>query len=202
MRLGIFGGSFDPVHNGHLLLAESCVEQRGLDALWLVPTCRQPFKPRGPVASDEDRLAMLRAAIADRERLDVSTVELDRGGTSYTVDTLERIAAEHPGAELYLAMGADTLADLPHWKDPRRICELATPMAVARAGFGATDFRVLEGVVNAERLGEIAAAAVTMPSADVSSSAIREAIAEGRPWRECVPVSVAAVIDLRGLYRD
>ncbi|MEM9351746.1 MAG: nicotinate-nucleotide adenylyltransferase [Planctomycetota bacterium] len=201
MRLGIFGGSFDPIHNGHLLLADCCVEQRGLDTLWLVPTCRQPFKPRGPVASDEARLAMLRAAIAGRERLGVSTIELERGGTSYTVDTLERIAAEHPDAKLFLAMGADTLADLPHWKDPRRVCELATPMAVGRAGFGATDFCVLEDVVPAERLGEIAAAAVTMPAAEVSSSAIRRAVAAGRPWREHVPKSVAAVIDERQLYR-
>ena len=202
MRLGIFGGSFDPVHNGHLLLAECCVEQRGLDALWLVPTCRQPFKPRGPVASDGDRLAMLRAAIADRERLDISTIELDRGGTSYTVDTLQLIASGKPEADLFLAMGADTLADLPHWKDPQRVCELATPMAVARAGFGATDFSALASVVDPIRLAEVGAAAVTMPATDVSSSAIREAIAKGQPWREQVPAAVAGVIDERGLYRN
>src|SRR6185436_3214836 len=122
--IGVFGGSFDPVHRGHLLLADCCQRQVPLDRVLFVPAAHQPHKPRAPKASDADRLAMLRLATAERAGIEISTVEIDRGGFSYTVDTLRAIAADNSGAELFLLMGADTLADLPTWRDPAAICEL------------------------------------------------------------------------------
>ncbi len=100
MRLGIFGGSFDPVHRGHLLLADCCAAQADLDQIWFVPTAHQPLKPNGgPTATDAHRLAMLQLACADQPKLKVSSLEIDRGGISYTVDTLKAIRAEQPDAE-------------------------------------------------------------------------------------------------------
>lgn len=202
MRLGIFGGSFDPVHVGHLRLAECCRRQAALDRVVFVPAAQQPLKPGGPVAPAADRAAMLRLAVADRPEFDVSTVELDRGGVSYTVDTLRDFAAMHPRAELFFLMGADSLAEFPAWRDPAEICALATPLVVRRAGEPEPDFDALGEVVAPARLAEIRAAAVDMPPAAVSSSAIRAAIAGGGPWRSMVPEAVAQYIDRRQLYRS
>ncbi len=116
MRLGIFGGSFDPSHNGHLRLAECCAEQAGLDAVWFVPAGVSPFKPHGPVASCADRLAMLRLAVEGLAGREISTLEIDRGGISYTADTLRQIHAARPDARLFFLMGADSLHDLPEWR--------------------------------------------------------------------------------------
>ena len=135
MRLGIFGGSFNPVHYGHLLLAESCREACALDEVWLVPAAVPPHKQGVVLAPAKARLEMLELALAGNEHLRPSSIELDRGGVSYTVDTLARIAAEKPGATLFLLMGADSLADLPTWREPARICSLATPVVVAACGF-------------------------------------------------------------------
>ncbi|MAT68784.1 MAG: nicotinate (nicotinamide) nucleotide adenylyltransferase [Planctomycetaceae bacterium] len=205
MRLGVFGGSFDPVHLGHLQLARSCARQAALDRVLFVPAAQQPLKPAGATAAAADRLAMVQTAVAAEEAdavlLAVSTIELDRAGPSYTVDTLAALAQEHPGAELFFLMGADSLADLPQWRDPRRICELATPLVVARAGEAPPDFDVLAPYATAERLEQIRGAMVHMPPAPISSTDIRRRIAAGRPWQDLVPAAVAQYIEARGLYR-
>src|SRR5687767_1841149 len=115
MRIGLFGGSFDPVHRGHLLLAECCWLQARLDQVEFVPTAQQPLKPRGPVAGEVDRAAMVRLAIANRPEFALSLIEIERGGVSYTVDTLRQLRNERPDAELFFLMGADSLADFPTW---------------------------------------------------------------------------------------
>ena len=125
MRLGIFGGSFDPVHYGHLLLAESCRESCQLDQVWFVPTFVSPHKLASRPVASRVRKEMLDLAIGGHPAFGVCTLELDRGSTSYTVDTLAEIRQQQPDAELYLLMGADALADFPTWRDPTRICELA-----------------------------------------------------------------------------
>lgn len=200
MRIGVFGGSFDPVHWGHLTLADCCLRQAGLDRVLFVPTARQPLKPRGPVASNEDRVAMVRLAVADRPEFDLSTIELDRGGVSYTVDTLREIQAEHPRAELFLLMGADALADFPKWREPAAICALATLLVVRRSGHAAPDLAKLTPLMSTERLGETIAAQVEMPDTPVSSSEIRRLIAAQGDWRPLVPAAVAQYIAERGLY--
>src|SRR5262249_55888086 len=130
MRLGLFGGSFDPVHYGHLLLAETCREQCRLDAVWFVPAAVPPHKQARELSSAENRVEMLKLAIAGNEAFSVYQMEIERGGVSYTVDTLEQLHAEDPTRELFFLMGADSLADLPTWRNPRRICELAIPLIV------------------------------------------------------------------------
>ncbi|MBL9164841.1 MAG: nicotinate (nicotinamide) nucleotide adenylyltransferase [Planctomycetaceae bacterium] len=200
MRIGLFGGSFDPVHRGHLLLAECCWRQARLDRVEFVPTAQQPLKPRGPVAGEADRVAMLRLAIAERREFALSLLEVERGGVSYTVDTLRQFRSERPDAELFFLMGADSLADFPTWREPAVICDLATPLVVRRAGSPPPDFNALAPLVTAERLAEIRALEVEMPATPISSSSIRRLIAEHGEWQTLVPETVAAYISERGLY--
>lgn len=201
MRLGLFGGSFDPVHLGHLQLARSCRDGAGLDEVWFVPAATQPFKQHGPAASDADRLAMLRLATADESAFRVCSIEIDRGGVSYTVDTLRQVHAERPEAELYFMLGADALRDLPTWREPEAICQLATPLVVARAGEPAPDFQPLLTVCPPERVEAIRAAQVTMPEMPISSSAIRAAIGKGESAEAWLPPAVWQYIAGHPLYR-
>src|SRR5690606_35099434 len=126
MRIGVFGGSFDPVHYGHLLLAVTAIESLGLDELRLIPAAQSPLKPHGPVASATARLDMLRLACGGTERLIVDGRETDRGGVSYTVDTLEELRQQFPDAELFFLMGADALASIRQWHEPQRLLRWAT----------------------------------------------------------------------------
>ena len=200
MRLGIFGGSFDPVHEGHLLLAECCLEQASLDKIWFLPTAEQPLKPAGPLANSAHRLAMLELACQTRPEFETSSLEIDRGGVSYSVDTLETIHTELPGAELFFLMGADSLADLPAWRRPNDICRLAIPLVVHRANEPEPDFEVLRPLVSGARLQEIRAHQVDMPPTPISSSEIRALIAAGGDWQPLVPRGVAEYVEQHGLY--
>jgi nicotinate-nucleotide adenylyltransferase len=202
MRMGVFGGSFDPVHRGHVLLAECCRAQAALDRILFVPTARQPHKPRTPQASDADRLAMLELAIAGYPEFAISQIELERGGVSYTVDTLRAIASAEPGAKLYLLLGADSLADLPTWRDPAAICAIATPLAVRRPGWPEPSVDALAGIASPELLAEVRALRVEMPATPISSSRIRSLIAGGGEWQSLVPPEVAEYIVQRRLYQD
>lgn len=202
MRIGVFGGSFDPVHLGHLRLADCCWRQAGLDRVDFVPAAQQPHKPRGPIAQEADRVAMLRRATADRPEFGVSTLEIDRGGVSYSVDTLRQMRIEHPDAELFFLMGADSLADFPNWREPAEICRVAMPLVVRRAESPAPDFESLRPFVSPARLKAIRAAQVEMPATPISSSQIRQQIAEGGDWQPLVPAAVAEFIVERRLYRS
>lgn len=201
MRLGLFGGSFDPVHRGHLALAHACQDQGELDEVWFVPNARQPLKQEGPRATSVDRTAMLEAAIQGNPSWRVCTLELDRGGISYTVETLREIREGLPDAELFFLMGADSLHDLPHWYEPAAILELATPMVVARGGEPEPDFTVLAPLVTPERLAAIRAARVSMPGVAISSSDVRRRLAQGESAAHLVPSAVAEYIAANGLYR-
>ncbi|MDC0936760.1 nicotinate-nucleotide adenylyltransferase [Pirellulales bacterium] len=201
MRLGIFGGTFDPVHHGHLSVARCCFEQLRLDEVRFIPAAHQPHKSAAPRASADDRLAMIRLAIAENPYLMVSDREVRRGGRSFTVDTLRAVSAEGPDADLYLLLGADSLADLPNWKEAAEICRLAIPAVVRRPGVPEPDPSILQSLVSEARLREIQAAVVDMPEQDVSSSEIREQIAADRAWRDFVPGPTAEYIEQHGLYR-
>ncbi len=200
MRLGIFGGSFDPVHLGHLLLAKCCAEQAAMDEVWFVPTARQPLKPAGPQASNPDRLAMLQYACEHQKNYTISTIELDRGGLSYSVDTLEAIQADQPDAELFFLMGADSLTDLPKWHRPADLCHLATPLVVHRAETPEPDFDSLGSLLSADRLDQIRQQQIEMPPTPISSSQIRSLIASGGDWQDLVPAGVADYIEKHQLY--
>jgi nicotinate-nucleotide adenylyltransferase len=206
MRLGIFGGSFDPVHNGHLALARACQQQAALDEVWFTPAAIQPLKHDGPHATDAQRAEMLNLAIEGegnepgrprpRQSWRVCTLEIDRGGFSYTVDTLRQIHVELPDARLFFLMGADAVRDAPRWKEPREIFGLATPLVVRRAGEPEPDLAALAPLCTQETQPQ----RVEMPAVDISSSEIRRRIAENEPIDELVPASVAEYIARHSLY--
>ena len=202
MRLGVYGGSFDPVHYGHLLLAECCREQLRLDEIWLIPAAVPPHKQSRSRAAGKARLEMLELALAGSEHLRASSLELDRGGVSYTVETLLAIGQQRPGASLFLLLGADALHDLPTWREPARICELALPVVVRRGGAAELDLAVLAPLVSQERLAEIRAAQVQMPLMELSSTDLRERAAAGRSLRYRTPRAVEKYIETERLYKQ
>ena len=198
MRLGIYGGTFDPVHYGHLLLAEQCREQCALDEIWFIPAHQAPHKQGTAGTPGKARSEMLGFAVAGIPQFKVSHRELDRGGTSYTVDTLQELHDEEPSRELFFLIGADSLDDLPTWRQPDRIAELATIVAVNRGDRPLPAPEQLRG-----RLGETLAARiriVAMPGIDLSATDIRRRVREGRSIRFMVPRAVEAYIAEHGLY--
>ena len=205
MRIGFYGGSFDPVHLGHLVAAECCREQAALDRVIFVPAAVPPHKQGRTLAPAEHRLAMLRLATGGHDAFEVSSLELDRGGVSWTVDSLAALAAARPGAELRLVLGPDALADLPTWRDPERILALAEPLAVEReslddvAAPGAD--RRLAALLGADRLARLVAGRVRMPAVGIRATAIRERVAAGRSIRYLVPRAVEAYVRTHGLYQ-
>ncbi len=207
MRLGIFGGTFNPIHYGHLILAESCREELVLDRVWFLPAAVPPHKQNNELPPAEQRAEMIELAIAGHPSFEVCRYEIERGGVSFTVDTLRRCRAEHPDAEIFFLMGADSLADLPNWKNPETICQLATPVVVRRAtGAGADpsatklDYSVLGGLATPERLMAIAGWQVEMPRIDLSGSDLRRRVSEGHSIRYRTPRAVEKYIESQGLY--
>ena len=200
MRLGIFGGSFDPVHYGHLLLAESCREQCRLDEVWFVPAAAPPHKRSRELTAAQHRIEMLRLAVGGHAALQVSSLEIDRGGLSYTVDTLIEIQQHYPGAELFLLMGADSLVDLPSWRQPDTICRMSVPVAVRRAGSPVPSLDALASLVDRERMSLIRQHQVEMPLVGFSSSEIRQRVNEGLSIRFQTPRAVEKYIETQRLY--
>jgi nicotinate-nucleotide adenylyltransferase len=187
LRLGVLGGSFNPPHIGHLIIASDAFESLELDKLLIVPAAANPLKGKDNAApTGEERLEMVRLTFGDDPRFEVSSMEIDRGGLSYTVDTLETLAAERQGSELILLLGADALESLGKWKRPERIRELARLVALTR-GDGTDELP--EGV---ER--------VTTRRIDVSSTEIRERLAAGKPVRGFVAEPVERFISSAKLY--
>lgn len=199
MRLGIFGGSFDPVHYGHLILAEQCREQCELDEVWFVPARQPPHKTARHLSPEKARLEMLELATAGHEAFRVSDIELRREGLSYTVDTLQQLHDEGPQRELFFLIGGDSLFDLPHWREPDRIAELATIVAVNRAGRRLPERSELEQLLGPSLAARIKL--VTMPAVDLSSTDIRARVQQGRSIRYLVPRAVEQYILEHGLYR-
>lgn len=200
-RLGIYGGSFDPVHYGHLLLAETCREQCRLDEVWFIPAATPPHKQRRDMTAAKLRVEMLQLAIGGTPEFRVSSLEIERGGISYTVDTLAEIQRQRPDAQLFLLMGADSLSDLPGWHEPRRICEMAIPVVVHRAGSPPPDLFVLGDLLTLERAAEARRNQVTMPLIDLSSSELRQRVMERRSIRFRTPRAVEKFIETHGLYQ-
>lgn len=201
MRLGIFGGTFDPVHFGHLLLAEYCREACRLDQVWFVPAATPPHKSPQEITPAGQRLEMLELAVGGNEFFAVSRIEVERGGISYTVNTLAELKATDPQRELFFLLGGDSLEDLPQWREPARICELALPVVVRRPGVAEPNFDSLTGHVSAQRLEQIRSSQVQMPQIDLSSSEIRRRTATGLSIRYQTPRAVEKYIETAGLYR-
>jgi nicotinate-nucleotide adenylyltransferase len=201
MRLGIFGGTFDPVHYGHLLLAECCREQCQLDEVWFLPTAIPPHKRDLALSPAENRVEMLDLAIAGHEAFAVCRYEIDRGGVNYTFETLEHLREEVPCRELFFLLGADMLLDLPHWRQPARIIQSALPVVVRRPGAGELDFAGLARFATPERIEQIRLHQVEMPEIGISSTEIRRRSAAGLSIRYQTPRAVEKYIETQGLYR-
>ena len=202
MRVGLFGGSFDPVHYAHLLLAECCREQCRLDRVVFLPAAVSPHKQGRALTSPEHRVAMLELAIAGEAGFAVGREEIQRGGISYTVETLRRWRAENPSDELFLLMGADVLNDLPTWREAASVCQLAMPVVVHRAGAPPPDFERLAPLAPPGRLRSIRSHQVEMPPIGISSSELRSRVAQGLSIRYRTPRAVEQYILTNGLYRS
>ncbi|MFH1922124.1 MAG: nicotinate-nucleotide adenylyltransferase [Planctomycetota bacterium] len=202
MRLGLFGGSFDPVHYGHLLLAECCREQCRLERVLFLPAAVPPHKQDRRLTPASARVEMLQLAIAGHAAFDVNRYEVDRGGVSYTVETLRHFRGEDPDGELFLLVGADTLHDLPHWREAERVCQLAIPLVVRRPGAGEPDFGCLAGLVSPERIERIRRHQVDMPQIDSSSSEIRRRVGAGLSIRYQTPRAVEKYIETHQVYGE
>ncbi len=194
MKIGVLGGTFDPVHNGHLALAAAARDQCALDLVLFVPA-GQPWRKTREITAGEHRLAMLRIAIAGDDTFGISDIELRRAGPTYTADTLDALAAERLDDEFWFIIGADALADLPNWKDPERIVRHATIAVAPRSG-AAVDRAIAAVPVLAGRIQPF-----PMPAVDVSSTEIRRRAESGEALDAMVPAPVAAYIKDHGLYR-
>ena len=194
--VGVLGGAFNPPHVGHLVLAQEALFALDLDELILVPTGEAAHKRIEPEPGPRVRLALARAAVEGVDRVRVSEIEVERDGPSYAYRTLELLLDELPESDLTFVMGADVAAGLESWERPERVVELARIAVAARPG-------VDRGVVDAtlERLGsEWDAVTLEMPELEISSTMVRERVAEGKPVRWLVPDAVAAMIERDGLY--
>jgi nicotinate-nucleotide adenylyltransferase len=215
VRLGILGGTFDPPHVGHLLAASDAFEALELDRLLFVPAAQQPLKahlPNGPVGSRHDRatapdrLEMVRLAIASDPRFELTAIEIERGGLSYTVDTLSELAKRSPGDLRFLLLGADVLGTFAQWRQPERILELATLAIFTRASGDNGDGQASWNQLCAEWQETRGKAPRHSPfflesrRIDVSSTEVRSRVAAGLSIHGFVPDAVAAYIAERGLY--
>ncbi len=196
-RVGVFGGTFDPVHNGHLHIANVLRDALQLDRVVWVPAGRPPHKRGQIVSADFDRVAMLELAISDAPFDTISTVELDRPGPSYTADTLTAMANELPPASLYFLMGEDSLRDLPNWREPERILAAAELAVVGRPGVD-VDLKALYLALPASK---DRVHLVPTRELAISSSDIRRHVADGNSIADLVPPAVAAFIADRELYK-
>lgn len=201
MRIGVFGGSFDPVHIGHLWIAEAALESLELNEIRWIPAATSPLKPHGPVASDEDRLQMLRLAVSGCENHIVDDREIRRGDVSYTVDTIAGLHQEHPQAELLLIIGSDSLASIREWHEPQRLIELTVPAVVQRGGEEQLDFSVLEGLADQARIELIRKHVISMPLIEISSRDLRRRVTEGKSIRFRTPRAVEAMIQSQSIYK-
>jgi len=198
-RIGIFGGTFDPVHVGHLIVAAQLRFALHLDSVLIVPAGKPPHKSGQEIADNEHRLAMLRLAIDDDPLLAISTLDFDRGGPSYTADTLALLhAAASPAATLVFLMGQDSFRDFPSWDRPNAIARLAEIGVALRPGTEANVPAILAAVPAARGRVRI----VPVPLIDVSSRDIRRRIARGEPISYQVPPAVERYISAHGLYRS
>jgi nicotinate-nucleotide adenylyltransferase len=189
MKLGIYGGSFDPVHLGHLLVAQAAVEELGLDRLFFIPAAQSPFKSENKIAPAEIRLKLLRLALAGKTNCEIDEQEIRRGGISYTIETLRDYAKRFPSAKLFYLIGADNISKLNEWREAGELATLAEFVAVPRPGQIAAEFpkpfrgRILKGF-----------------PVEISSSQIRARVKANLPIENLVPPFVAEAIHSAGIY--
>jgi nicotinate-nucleotide adenylyltransferase len=198
VAIGIMGGTFDPIHVGHLAVAEEAREALGLQQVVFVPAGQPPHKRPAAVTAVRHRLAMVRLAIEDNAAFQLSTAEIDRAGPSFTVDTIETLGRERPDAVLHLILSAETFAELPTWHEPERLFDAARMAIVPREGYPAPDPAWLADAFpgREDRVDYLEG-----PRLGLSSTALRARVAAGRSIRYLVPAAVSAYITRQQLYR-
>jgi nicotinate-nucleotide adenylyltransferase len=201
MRIGVFGGSFDPVHLGHLVMAELCREQAGLDEVRFIPAARPPHKQHQTQTPFHVRVEMLALAISGNAAFRIDELEKDRPGPSFTADTLDLLHAREPDAELCLILGADSVVDLPLWYDPHRIVARATLLVIGRPGWQMPDPESLRAALQLTDDEPLRLQAVECPLIEIASRELRQRVAEGKTIRYQTPRSVEAYIAQHGLYK-
>jgi nicotinate-nucleotide adenylyltransferase len=189
MKLGLYGGSFDPIHLGHLLVAQAAVEELGLDRLFFIPAAVSPFKPENKMAPDAIRLQLLRLALAGKTNCEIDEQEIRRGGISYSVETLRDYAKRFPGAQLFYLIGADNISKLNEWREADELAKLAEFVAIPRPREQAAEFpkpfrgKILKGF-----------------PMEISSSQIRARVKANLPIENLVPPFVADAISAAKIY--
>lgn len=197
MRVGVLGGTFDPIHLGHLAAADAALDCARLEKVLIMPSAQPPHRP-GAIASAEQRLAMCRLAVEGRPRLEVSDVEVRHGGRSYTVDTLVELERLLPQDELFLILGWDAAALFATWHEPAKVLSLASVVVIGRPGMRAPGADQL----SAAGLDLDRTVLCLRPTPDISGSALRRAIAAGKPVVDKLPPAVERFIASHSLYRD
>ena len=204
-ELAIFGGSFNPVHLGHLIIAECCLEQAHLDRVLFMPAATPPHKQNSLLAHCKDRVEMLRLALASHDKLEVSSDECERGGISYTVDTVNDLITRHPKDNFSLILGPDALADFPSWKKPQEILSAVTILAIERDGVDDIKKTLqeprLRALLSNEQMQEIKTRRIRVPDIGIRAKRIRESIATGHSIRFRIPRDVEEFISHNQLYR-
>ncbi len=201
MKIGVFGGTFDPVHLGHLVIAEQCREQAKLDEVWFLPSARPPHKARPDLTPFERRADMIQLAIAGHAQFRVSDIEKDRPGPSYTADTLAELRRQRPEVDWHLILGSDCLPDLAHWHEPLRVVAQAKLAVVARPGWPVWSAEQLQNSLRLADDQRLHLQVVSVPLIEIASRDLRRRVAEGRSVRYMVPAAVAAYIADKGLYK-
>ncbi len=198
MRIGIFGGTFDPIHVGHMIIGEQVMDELGLDQVIFVPGGIPPHKEASSVrASAEDRLALVEAAVAGNERFSVDRVEIDTGRAMHSVETVRILKERSPEHEWFFVTGADEVSNLLTWKEPDRLLEQAVMVAATRPGYDLSKLDHLEsGLQNFDRIFPVECSRV-----DISATGIRRRMLQGKTVRYLVPEAVREMIEEKGLYR-
>lgn len=202
MRIGIFGGTFDPVHLGHLTLAEVCREAARLDEVWFIPAASPPHKPTRSILDFEQRLEMLQFAIAGNQSFKINPMEGERPGPSFTADTLEEIHRLNPGDELFLLVGGDSALDFFTWRDPARILRLATLLIKDRPGSNLPSAPEFKASLD-EKFGTDARVLIVegSPHVDISSTDLRDRVKNSLSIRYQIPRAVEVYIGQKKLYQ-
>jgi nicotinate-nucleotide adenylyltransferase len=197
-RIGVYGGTFDPIHVGHLAAAEAVREAFGLARVLFLPNWRQPLKPHDPAATPASRWAMVTAAIAGNEFFAASAIELEQEKPSFSIDTLDALRQLYPDTELRFLLGVDAANQLADWRRPERVLAEYHPIVLRRGGRGGLDWDALERIrPDARRLVTVA----KVPALDISSSEIRTMVAARRSIRYLVPEVVRDIIEEERLYQ-
>jgi nicotinate-nucleotide adenylyltransferase len=202
MRIGVFGGTFDPPHVAHLIVAEQCREQARLDQVWFVPAARPPHKQERALTPYLQRVEMLALAIAGEPAFRIDELERNRPGPSYTADTLAELHRLHPAEEFFLVIGSDTLQDLPQWHAPHEVAALATLLIVARPGWPLLDVADVGQRLRLPAAAPLRHQVVDVPLLDISSRDLRRRAAAGLSVRYFVPRAVEVYLLDKRLYQD